>query len=105
MASLNLVLGGSSQQKLQGPITVFGGDETILKQLEEQKKMNLILKSSLLQTKKTERARVNLAQRMPKRQQQEGPRARGRKTPEKGPRRKPRKLLTTLVTRRRRKRG
>lgn len=80
-------------------------DETILKRLEEQKKTNWILKTSLLQTKKAGKGKGKSGAKGAKKVAASGSKGRGKKNLRKSPNNEPRKLLLTLATRRRRTRG
>ena len=60
----------------------------------------MLLKSHLLQTHKSRRTRFNLAGRVLRKQQLEGPRAKARKIPRKRPSKEPRKPQLTPEIRR-----
>ena len=78
---------------------IFGGENVILQQLKELKKASQILKSSLLQPKKSGKGKLSMAQRLPvRRHQLEGPRAKGKNPKKEAQDKGPRKYLATLRT-------
>ena len=78
----------------------LGGIHTVVKQLEEHKKMNYLPKSHLLQTHKSRKGKGKPGRKGAKKQQLEGPRAKIRKIPIKNPNKEPRKPQLSLNIRR-----
>ena len=85
---------------------IFDGVSNVLKNLEESKKINTLVKSSLLQTKKAGKTGRMSGKNKGKKPEAGGPRPKAKKALKirRPVKRKPRRTLTTLRTRRPRRR-